>query len=114
MRNFLDRIPSIANRYKMTDEGGHVSYATIERADNPTVTGTALNREAFMALQGMEASNTVFNTDGSITETYDTGTLVTSFLSNGNVVEVFTANSGQVINKTTKFNLDGSISEVIS
>ena len=114
MKNFIDRVPINPNRYKITGENGAASYATIEREDNASVIGTALNREAFMALQGMEASDTVFNPDGSITETYSTGTVLTSFSANGDVVEKFTANSGQVITKTTKFNANGSISEVIS
>lgn len=114
MKNFIDRVPANPNRYKITNESGGVSYATIEREDNASVVGTALNREAFMALQGMEASNTVFNADGSISEIYGTGTLVTFFPANGDVVERFTSNTGQIITKTTKFNTDGSISEVIS
>lgn len=114
MKNFIDRIPVNPNRYKITDENGGVRYATIERQDNASVSGTALNREAFMALQGMEASETVFNSDGSVTETYNTGVLLTTFLANGNVVETFTGNSGQIITKTTIFNSDGSIREVIS
>ena len=114
MKNFNDRVPVNPNRYKVTDESGNVSYATIERADNATVAGTALNREAFMALQGMEAAEAAFNADGSITETYSTGTLVTTFAANGSVVETFTGTGEQVITKTTVFNADGSISEVIS
>lgn len=114
MKNFLDRVPVNPNRYKLTDEGGNVSYVTVERADNATEAGTALNREAFMALQGMEACDTVFNEDGSITETYDTGILITTFPESGDVIETFTATEGQRITKTTSFNKDGSISEVIS
>ncbi len=114
MRQFGDRVPVTPNRYKMTDSENNEAYVILERADGATEEGTALNREAFMALQGMEASETVFNADGSITETYSTGTLVTTFAENGDVVETFTATEGQVITKTTSFNADGSISEVIS
>ncbi len=114
MKQFVDRVPVTPNRYKLTDSESNVSYVTLERADGATEGGTALNREAFMALQGMEAAETVFNADGSITETYSTGTLVTTLAANGNVVETFTATAGQVITKTTSFNEDGSISEVIS
>ncbi len=114
MKHFVDRVPVTPNRYKVTDSEGNESYVVLERADGATEEGTALNREAFMALQGMEASDTVFNQDGSITETYSTGTLVTTFAANGNVLETFTATAGQVITKTTVFNADGSISEVIS
>lgn len=114
MKNFIDRIPVNPNRYKITNESGGISYATIEREDNASVVGTALNREAFMALQGMEASNTSFDADGNIIEQYSTGVLLTTFRSNGDVVEIFADGSGQTITKTTKFNSDGSISEVIS
>ena len=55
--------------------------------------GTPLNRENMMALQGFQAKTTVFNDDGSITETF--------------VGE-------KTITKTTTFNVDGSITEVIS
>ncbi len=114
MKQFVDRVPVTPNRYKMTDSVGNESYVVLERADGATEEGTALNREAFMALQGMEASETVFNDDGSITETYSTGTFVTTFAENGDVVETFTATQGQAITGTTVFNSDGSISEVIS
>ena len=54
--------------------------------------GTPINRENLMAMQGFIANNTVFNADGSITETF--------------VGE-------KTITKTTTFNSDGSISEAI-
>ena len=89
MKNFIDEIPSVRE-------------------------GTPINRTAMMALQGMENSATVFNNDGSISETYTDGTLVTVFNDDGSITETFTATSGEVITKTTTFNSDGSISEVIS
>ena len=115
MKDFLDRIPTQAGRRKITQADGTSEYVTVEMADNPTVVGTPLNREAFMALQGFEAKITVFNSDGSITETNANGDKkVTTFLSNGNIQEKFTGASGLSVTKTTIFKSDGSISEVIS
>ena len=69
MKDFTDRIPLNPGRRKITHENGTSEYVTVEMADNPTVIGTPLNREAFMALQGFEAFHVTFNDDGSITET---------------------------------------------
>lgn len=76
-------------------------------------TGTPINRENLMAMQGFVASDTVFEVDGSITETNSKGeTLRTVFNEDGTITETFTGE--KVISKTTTFNSDGSISEVIS
>lgn len=40
---FVDRKSTRPNRYKITPENGESYYVTIERADEPTVEGTALN-----------------------------------------------------------------------
>lgn len=75
-----------------------------------TQKGTPLNRANLMAMQGFEAKTTVFNSDGSITETNSKGeTKTTTFLSNGEILEVF-GNLG----KRTTFNSDNSITEVVS
>ena len=75
--------------------------------------GTPINRENLMAMQGFIATNTVFNADGSITETNSKGeTLTTTFNSNGSITETFVGE--KTITKTTTFNADGSVSEVIS
>ncbi len=76
--------------------------------------GTWVNRRALMAIQGFFGATTVFNNDGSITETNQDGdTLKTIFNANGSITERFTSGS-QRITKTTTFNNDGSITEVIS
>ena len=74
--------------------------------------GTPINRENMMALQGFVARTITFNEYGVI-ETNSRGErLITSFRADGSVLEQF---AGQkVISKTTTFNLDGSITEVIS
>ena len=75
--------------------------------------GTAISREAMMAIQGFVGSRTVFNDDGSITETNDKGeTLTTTFNADGSITESFVGQ--KTITKRTIFNDDGSISEVIS
>lgn len=115
MKDFKDRQPTKANRRKITRENGAVEYVTVEMADEPTATGTPLNRITFMAMQGFEAIDTTFGLNGNITETNTAGdTLVTSFLADGSIVETFTGSSGDTITKTTTFQADGSIREVVS
>ena len=66
-----------------------------------------------MAIQGFIAQTTVFNTDGSITETNSKGqTKTTSFEDDGTVKEVFVGE--KTITKTIYFQTDGSIKEVIT
>lgn len=78
-----------------------------------TRAGTRINRANLMALQGFVAKTTVFNADGSITETNGSGqTLTTKFNSDGSITETFVGQ--QTLVKTTTFNADGSIKEVIS
>ena len=75
--------------------------------------GTKINRKALMAIQGFIAKETVFNEDGSITETNSEGhTKTTVFNEDGSITETFTGE--KTITKTTTFNEDGNISEVIS
>lgn len=113
MRDFQDRLAEKTNRYKITDEGGGIKHATIERADDATREGTPLNRAAFMALQGFQETTTVFNEDGSITEFNGAGEpLVTTFNADGSITETFTNTEGVVISKKTIFQADGSITEV--
>ena len=66
-----------------------------------------------MAMQGFQAQSTVFNSDGSITETNGLGqTKTTRFNTDGSITETFVGN--KTITKTTTFNIDGSITEVLS
>ena len=78
-----------------------------------TQSGTPINRANLMAIQGFEAKTTVFNADGSITETNNKGeTLTTTFNSDGSITETLVGE--KTLTKTTSFGDDGSISEVIS
>lgn len=117
MKDFVNRVPAVgkAGRVKMTDDSGTVTYQTIERADEPIEQGTKLNREAFLAVQGMENSNVVFNADGSITQTFDTGVLTVVFNADGSITQTFTGTQSNLnITKTTVFNANGSITTTIS
>lgn len=76
-----------------------------------TQSGTPINRANLMAIQGFIAKTTVFNSDGSITETNGKGeTLTTSFGTN-TITETFVGS--KTIVKTTTF-ADESITEVLS
>ena len=78
-----------------------------------TVSGTPINRANLMAIQGFIAKTTVFNTDGSITETNGNGeTLTTTFNTDGSITETFVGS--KTITMTTTFNDDGSIINTIS
>ena len=55
-----------------------------------TENGTNINRAFLMAMQGFQAQTTVFNSDGSITETNGLGT-----------------------NKNNNFNADGTLTEIL-
>ncbi len=77
-----------------------------------TVEGTPVNRKNLMAMQGFQEQTTVFNADGSITETNESGeTLVTTFLADGSITQVFTNVNNLKIGKRTIFQADGSIKE---
>lgn len=110
MINFKDAIPP-AGKGNVRKIGG--TEQTVEYPDG-WENGTALNRANLMAMQGFGECETVFNADGSITETFqDSSTKKTVFNADGSISETFTAGT-QVMSKTTSFNEDGSISEVIS
>ncbi len=76
------------------------------------VQGTPINRQTMMAVQGFIGSNIRFLSDGSIVETNSNGdTKTTTFNSDGSITEVL---QGQkTIAKKTIFNADGSITEVL-
>lgn len=75
--------------------------------------GTPINREALMDLQGFGGVRIDFENDGSIVETNsENQTKRTTFNADGSIEEVFVGI--KTIKKTTIFNDDGSISEVIS
>lgn len=116
MINVNDLIPTeMANvyRYAVVNSSGvetgeymYFKYSPGVLASEPT----PLDRDLFMKLQGFIATKTTFNPDGSITETNTTGTSTTTFLSNGNIEQVFVSTDNKSIGLRTIFNSDGSIS----
>lgn len=110
MINFKDAVPPAGKGNVRKIDGAE---KTIEYPDG-WENGTALNRANLMAMQGFGNVETVFNQDGSISETFQDGsTKKTVFNQDGSIAETFMAGA-QVMIKTTSFNEDGSISEVIS
>ena len=114
MRDFIDRQPVKVGRRKFIKENGNVEYVTVEIADEATVEGTLLNREAFMALQGFQSTSTEFLPDGSIVETNSVGdTLTTAFPEDSISLETFTsATTGISISKRT-YEENGLIKEEV-
>ena len=114
MRDFIDRQPIKAGRRKLIKENGNVEYVTVEVADEATVEGTLLNREAMMALQGFQSTSTEFMPDGSIVETNSVGdTLTTTFPEGSISLETFTsATTGISISKRT-YEENGLIKEEV-
>lgn len=112
MIDIRDRVVEHPNRYKLTLVSGETDVFDVESSPGViTEAGTNVNRTLMMAFQGFYGNETVFNVDGSITETNPDGdTKVTTFNVDGSISEVFT--SGLVsIEKLTTFNVDGSITE---
>lgn len=51
MKDVHNRVPSRPNRVKVTPEGGTPFFATVERADEPIVEGTPLDRDLFLSIK---------------------------------------------------------------
>lgn len=75
--------------------------------------GTYSAEQIDSLLQGFAAKETVFNADGSITETGADGSTKVTVFGDGVITETYTA-SGVTATKTTTFNDDGSITESVA
>lgn len=73
--------------------------------------GTEFSRENMMAMQGFVAQDTEFG-DGVITETNSKGEVKTTTFGDRSIEEKFVGE--KTITKTTTFNSDGTITEVLS
>ena len=82
---FVDRQSTYPNRYKITREDGTVEYVTLERADEPTVTGTPLNAETFNSLFADLGSEDVFFVNLKM------GTVSDNFVADKTYAEIQTA-----------------------
>lgn len=77
-----------------------------------TQSGTPINRTNLMAIQGFVAKSTRFDDNGSIIETNGKGEILTTvFNTDGSITETFVGD--RTIIKTTIFKSDGTISEQI-
>lgn len=69
MINVVDRVPTYPNRIKITREDGSTEFVTWERADEPTVSGTPINKALFDSIVqdiGLTANMTLYvSTAGS-------------------------------------------------
>ena len=69
MINVVDRVPTYPNRIKVTKSDGTSEYVTWERADEPAVVGTPINKALFDSIVadiGLNANTTVYvSTAGS-------------------------------------------------
>lgn len=63
---------------------------------------------------GFDPRNTVFNQDGSITETYGLKRIETEFVSASTIVQRLYENNALALTKTITFNADGSIDEEVN
>lgn len=120
MKDFLDRIPTQAGRRKITHADGTSEFVTVEMADEPSVEGTPLNREAFMNVQGFSSEDTTISTSGNVTTVTithsDGGKTVTTITKNSDtlttVVSKYTGPSGNVITKTTTIDTSSSVTRI--
>lgn len=120
MKNITDLVPADQNKLYRYEEvqpngAGTGVYRYLRYAPGALASpATPISRATLMALQGFEAVTTVFNANGSISETNAAGdVLLTVFNANGSISETLTGASGEVIAKQTIFNPDGSISEEV-
>lgn len=83
MIKVVDRVPTFPNRIKITREDGTSEYVTWERADEPTVAGTPINKALFDSIaadMGLSSNVTIYVSnagsdtlgDGSSTNPYAT------------------------------------------
>lgn len=120
MKDFLDRIPTQAGRRKITHADGTNEYVTVEMADEPSVEGTPLNREALMNVQGFSSEDTTISTSGNVTTVTithsDGGKTVTTITKNSStlttVVSKYIGSSGNVITKTTTIDTSSSVTRI--
>lgn len=86
----------------------------LDNVDNTSDADKPVSAAQQTAILGFFEKTTVFNSDGSITETLADGTVIqTEFPSDDTIIITQTSGS-EIIVKTITFNADGSISEVIS
>lgn len=112
MRVVQNRVPKHPGRVELTQVDTNIY--DMNRADEPTQEGTPVNAALLNAIFGFDNITTVFQEDGTIVQTDPvTGsTKTTTFNEDGSITEVM--QTGDIsLTKTTTFHEDGSISEVV-
>ena len=112
MRVVQNRVPKHPGRVELTQVDTNIY--DMNRADEPTQEGTPVNAALLNAIFGFDNITTVFQEDGTIVQTDPvTGsTKTTTFNEDGSITELL--QTGDIrLTKTTTFNEDGSISEVV-
>lgn len=95
---FVDRKPTLPNRYRVVPENGDAPYfITLERADEPTEEGTALNAETLNRFLTKDYVPKDYNGDGIVnaTDVIEFRNRITS----GNVTEEDDYNGDGVVNE---------------
>ena len=90
----VDRVPTYPNRIKITTSDGVSEYVTWERADEPTVEGTPINKALFDSIAmdiGLTADQTVFVTTAG-SDTLGDGTNANPYATIGKAVSTLPKN----------------------
>lgn len=113
MELVINRVPLYPGRVNLARVSGNVYDLT--RADQPTQAGTPVNAALLNAIYGFDNIETTFQSNGDILQRDpDTGAqILTHFNSDGSIKETFSQGSAPALVKTTIFEADGSISEVL-
>lgn len=98
----------------VTSFNGRTGFVMPEVGDyTAEMVGTYSSEQIDTLLLGFIAKGTVFNTDGSITETGADGSTKVTVFGDGAITETYSAGD-LTVTKTTTFNADGSISESLA
>ncbi len=105
--------PSVGATVEQLEE---LEGAVNEKVEQLVESDRCLNEKLDAAINGFEAKTTVFNDDGSITETDGSGYVKkTTFNSDGSITETLSGSDSTLIaTKTTTFHSDGSITEEVT
>ena len=113
MELVVNRVPLYPGRVNLAPVIGNVYDLT--RADQPTQAGTPVNAALLNAIYGFDNVETTFQRNGNILQRdpYTGAQILTHFNSDGSIIETFSQGSAPALVKTTTFEADGSISEVL-
>lgn len=82
-RNIVDRVPKHAGRVKLTPVTGQPNYFTMERADEPTVEGTPLDKVTFDSIIQSRLTGRYYNVIPVLTLKNSTGGTTTPLPTSG-------------------------------